>query len=143
MQVRRLNMPLFSLPPDHIAHRFLEAFIACRQNCVGREIAYEGSGVQPIDQEWTSTSDGRVRQLSAFAYEHLSFDLILDGWLSGAPELTVTECASLERLPYLTMLMTECHDACRKSNNATALALVEQILELLQLWESCIRARIQ
>lgn len=143
MNIRRANKPLFSLPPDHTARRFLEAFISCRQNCVGREIVYSNIGNDPIDQEWISASDGCKHRLSSFAYKYISFDIVLDGWLSGTPELTDSEKHYLERLPRLNMLMTECQQECRNSNNASALALVEQILEVLHLWEVCIRTRLR
>src|SRR5262245_23017116 len=142
MHVERLNQPLFLLPREHIARQFLEAFIDCRINCVGREISYRGEAKGPIDQEWFSSTVNEMRRFSDFAYEYLSFDIVLDGWLQGSPNLTNNELADLERIPHMRELMNECEDACLSARNKEVLALVRQVLSTLDLWDRCIRSRL-
>ncbi|HUT92887.1 MAG TPA: contact-dependent growth inhibition system immunity protein [Thermoguttaceae bacterium] len=136
MHVQRLNRPIFELPDSHPAHRFLRAFIKCRQDCVGREIQNDD-----LDQEWVSDTDGRSWSYSAFAYEYLAFDIVLDGWLSRAQDLTPTERYWLEQLPRWRALQQECKSAALRDGKLMLIPLVDQVLAMLDLWEQCIRAR--
>jgi hypothetical protein len=108
---------------------------------VGKEVPYRGREHLAVDQTWLSTIDSRDRTFSGFAYEYLSYTVELDGWLSQAPEATGQEQATLARLPYLRSLMIECKGACIADSNAAVLAMVEQVLTLLDLWEASIRER--
>jgi hypothetical protein len=133
------NAAIRGLPKEHPARRFLEAFLRCRKECVGRE--YPPPGIAPVDQAWFSAVDQKQWSFSKFAYMVLAFDLQLDGWVSNAPALTESERQSLECLPMLRVLMAECHEAAVKQNNSPMFPLIRQVQELLDLWEECIRAR--
>ena len=139
--VRRMNRPLFALPEMHPARRFLVAFIECGRDCVGKEIPYRGREHLAVDQKWFSKTDLRVCSFSGFAYNYLSFTVELDGWLIGAPTATAEEIATMERLRYLRCLMSECKEACINDRNRAVLSMVEQVEQLLDLWETCIRER--
>ncbi len=126
MHIRRLNRPLFAFEPEHPARRFLEAFIACLETCLGRE--RDG-----IDQQWTSASDGRRHSFSSFAYTELAFDVQLDGWLTEAGHVTDCEKATLNNIPRLTTLMRECKAAAMAENNSCVVAMCDEVLEVLGL----------
>jgi hypothetical protein len=138
-QIERLNREILAWPADHPARRFLEAFIACRRDCVGRELTSNDSDTKPIDQAWESSTDGTRWTFSRFAYTFLSFDIVLEGWLSQAPTLTESEKANLAQLPLLTRLMAECRAAALSSGNTEIVALTKRVLETLNLWERCTR----
>lgn len=127
MHVFRLNRPLFEFPESHPAHQFLSAFIRCRVECVGRDACDE-----PIDQEWFSASELRQRSFSDFAYAHLSFDIVLDGWLSNAQELTESEKQWLDQLPRFRVLLEECKSAAIEDGNSRILPLVQQVKDMLE-----------
>jgi hypothetical protein len=135
MHVYRLNEPLFKLDADHIARRFLETFIQVRNQCMGREL-------DGIDQRWWSPTDKRYRTFSSFAYEHLSFDVQLDGWLSHSPEPTDSERAALRALPYSRALMRECREAAQAEQNLAVVNLTDLVLNMLELWEQSIETRL-
>jgi hypothetical protein len=140
MKVYELNRPLFELPPTHPARKFLDAFIGCRTICVGRELpSADGT---PIEQEWISRIDGNEWRFSKFAYTFLSFDIQLDGWLTGAPKRTESEIEMLRALPMMRALIAECRSAAEETRNDTIMPLVDQVHILLQLWEECILSRI-
>ncbi|MHC4399029.1 MAG: hypothetical protein ACYTG0_05045 [Planctomycetota bacterium] len=143
MHIYEINRPLFSLPDAHPAHRFLRAFIRCRRQCVGREIALPGDEHDALDQEWYSSTDDRTWTFSAFAYTFLSFDVELDGWLTDSPHLTETEKGVLDKLPYLRALLSECETAAVDDKNADILTMIEQVRSLFDLWENCITARLE
>jgi hypothetical protein len=142
MQIKRLNREIFEWPADHPARKFLEAFIACRRECVGREVAFENSARKPIDQKWESSTDGITWTFSRFAYTFLSFELVLDGWLSRAPTLTNSEKANLAQIPLLRRLMAECRAAAVTGGNTDIIMLTERVTEMLNLWERCTRYRL-
>jgi hypothetical protein len=141
--VLRVNKPLFDLPESHPAKRFLCAFVACLDECVGREIPYRGKEDLAADEDWFSLHDGRVWSFSSFAYIYLAFTVELDGWLTGAATATRDEIGTMTRLPYLRTLMRECKDACVADRNEAVLAMVEQVENLIDLWEACIKERWQ
>lgn len=140
-RIFHINRPLFALAETHPAHCFLKAFIECLRDCVGKEIPYRGAEDLAIDQEWFSQTDLRNRSFSGFTYEHLSYTIELDGWLSGTSTATPDELNTIDRLPYFRALMTECKAACIDDKNAAVLDMVEQVERLLDLWERCIKAR--
>jgi hypothetical protein len=139
MHVEQINRPIFELPDNHPTKRFLQAFINCYEQCVGRELDWPDQ--QPIDQCWTSRLDERTWTFSAFAYEVLAFDVELDGYLTAAPQLTGSELDALRNIPTLRTLMHECADAARASENQPIVDLTCVVLEMLDLWEQCIRYR--
>ena len=134
MQVFKINKPIFDFPPDHPARRFLEAFVECRKTCVGRE-------TEGIDQEWLSEVDGRRHRFSSFAYEWLSFDVELDGWLHDAPQVTESEKRALEAIETMRRLMAECKAAA--DGNPRIVNMCNQILDTLDLWSECIHRRAE
>lgn len=136
MHIRRLNAALFGLDATHPAKVFLEAFIQCRRNCVGREL-------DGIDQRWWSTLDQREMQFSSYAYQRISFDVVLDGWLENAPELTQSEQVTFATLPNEVLRMRECRAAAATAGNAAVVELTGQILEMYALWNLALETRKQ
>jgi hypothetical protein len=96
---------------------------------------------RPVDQQFVQP-DGRATTFSAFAYEYLSFDIVLDGWLTNAPQMTESEEACLKGLPRLRSMMIACKSQALIDANYRILPCVDQVLELIQLWEECIHERI-
>ena len=133
MGIEDENGPVLELDRSHPARRFLEAFIDCLSNCVGRHYGFDGQ--IPIDQEWTSSTDGRKWTFSGFAYAFLSFDIVLDGFLQGVPHLTESEAAATEELPKLRLMMDECAQAARQDRNSDILELTDQVQRMLGLWD--------
>lgn len=141
MHIERLNQPVFQLDDAHPAKRFLKAFIECRKECVGRELAPPGE--LPVDQSWYSPSDARSWTFSAFAYGFISFDIELDGLMGNVPNLTDSETWALQELPRFRVLMRECAEAARENNNTDCLDLVDTVVDLLKLWEDYLNYRQQ
>src|SRR5690606_5595631 len=131
-----LNREIFSLPESHPARRFLQAFMECRRDCVGKE-----ASDSPIDQEWQSLTDGKLWSYSAFAYRFLSFDIVLDGWLTLAPKRTANEQRWLSELPRWRTLLSECKHAAEFDENRAILPFIAQVLDMFALWERCILER--
>jgi hypothetical protein len=131
-RIEELNAPIFELPDSHAAKRFLKAFLDCLSGCVGRELPWHEN---PIDQRWTSVTDGRTWLFSDFAYAHLSFDIVLDGFLNAAPALTPSEVSAVQRIPRLRTMTDECAQNARQSGNAEIVELTDQVLNMLDLWE--------
>lgn len=136
MHVFKLNKPILEFPADHPARRFLEAFVECRKTCVGREI-------DGVDQQWFSQAERRARRFSSFAYEWLSFDVELDGWLKNAAARTESEAAALEAIPRMERLVAECKSAAAVDNNSQVVALCDQVLLMARLWAECIHFRLK
>ncbi len=128
-----------ALDDSHPAKRFLSAFIECRDNCVGLELDPES----PIDQEWDSSTDGRRRTFSGFAYAFLSRDIPLDDFDQSrvAPdEPNINWPWDLARFKALAR---ECASAARASGNSEVLALVVEVLDMLRLWDAYLSYRKQ
>ena len=140
MSIQDQNKILFSLPSDHPARRFLEEFIDCRELCVAREVGMPDN--PPIEQAWDSQIEGRRYAFSSFAYKYLAFDVVLDGWLTNAPDMTDSERDVLDMLPKVRSLLGECHAAAIKERNVAILPLLEKVKNLLDLWEQCITSRL-
>jgi hypothetical protein len=142
MRMKKINREILAWPERHPARQFLEAFMACRRDCVGREIDFKDPSRVPIDQRWLSPTDGKLWTFSSFAYQFLSFTLVLDGWLSSASAMTDTERMQLHQIPVLRRLMHECEASALKDGNHGIVELVRRVLNLLDLWERCIRQRV-
>ena len=136
MRIRELNQQLFELPTSHPARRFLDSFIQCRAQCVGKELESPS-----VDQEWVSTHDGAIWHFSKFAYVFLSFDIELDGWLTNAPIRTTSEQQMLNGLGTMRHLLSECKSAAEQENSRKIVDLVVQVEEVVDLWEKCILVR--
>jgi hypothetical protein len=132
--VEQLNREVMLLDDSHPAKRFLNAFIDCRKTCAGLEIPYHDR--QAIDQVWVSIVDGKRRTFSGFVYEYLCYDIVLDGFLQGAKQLTAAELVDCELVPRMRALVTECADEARKQANNAVAERADQILKLFDLWES-------
>src|SRR5580698_7034456 len=115
MRTKRLNRAVFKLDDGHPAKKFLRAFIACKENCVGRE--HDWTGEVPIEQQWKSATDGRVWTFSGFAYTFLSLDIVLEGFLENSPSLTDDEIYTAKQIPRLLSLMEECATAAQQDGN--------------------------
>jgi hypothetical protein len=139
MEIRKKNRRLFLMPFTHPARRFLEEFLACLDECVGREIGTPDNA--PLDQAWHSEVDGKRWTFSSFAYTFLAFDIELDGWLTDAPQLTESERNVITHLPYLRTLLLECEAAAHRERNDAMLPLIDRVQHLLDLWEDCILSR--
>jgi hypothetical protein len=139
VRVESKNRAVLTLDDSHPAKRFVEAFIDCRMSCAGREL--DLGGQVPIDQAWTSASDGRVWTFSGFIYAFICFDIELDGFLHDVPYLTPSEIAAARELPRLRSMMNECAEAGRQSGNSEILELTDQVLEMLSLWEQYLSFR--
>jgi hypothetical protein len=139
MRVESKNRAVLTLDDSHPARRFVEAFIDCRMSCAGREL--DLGGQVPIDQAWTSSSDGRVWTFSGFIYAFICFDIELDGFLKNARSLTESETTAARQLPLLRSMMNECAEAARQSGNTEILELTDQVREMLGLWEQYLSFR--
>ena len=135
MHIHKINKPIFDFSPTHPAREFLEAFVQCRKHCVGCEL----SG---IDQEWFSEKENRLTRFSSFAYEWLSFDVELDGWLTNAPCITEAEQRSLEAALKMEALMGECKEAAMKNQNQAVILLCNEVLGTIELWCHAINYRL-
>jgi hypothetical protein len=141
MRVESKNRAVLMLDDSHPARRFVEAFIDCRMSCAGRELDLDGQ--VPIDQAWTSSSDGRVWTFSGFIYAFICFDIELDGFLTNARSLTESETTAARQIPLLRSMMDECAAAARQSGNDEILELTDQVLEMLDLWEAYLNFRTE
>ena len=139
MRVESKNRAVLTLDDSHPAKRFVEAFIDCRMSCAGREL--DLGGQVPIDQAWTSTTDGKVWTFSGFMYSFICFDIELDGFLQNVPNLTPSEVAASKELPRLRKMMNECEAAARQTGNNDILELTDQVLEMLGHWEEYLSYR--
>jgi hypothetical protein len=139
--IERMNRPVLELNDAHPAKKFLSVFMNCRMNCSEREL--EIGDQTPLDQAWTSASDGRAWTFSGFIYSFICFDIELDGFLQNIPNLTPSEIEDARQLPRLRSMMNECAVAARQSNNHEILELTDQVLEMLSLWEAYLNFRKQ
>jgi hypothetical protein len=130
--IEESNRPVMLLEDTHPAKRFLRAFDECLADCGGCELAlYE----TPVDQEWLSATDGQVWKFSTFVYKYLAFDIVLDGFITNAPRLTMSEKSAINDLPRYRLLMAECAHAARQCDNTDCLELVEIVVNMLAKWE--------
>ena len=137
-RLKTINQPIMSLDAAHPAKRFLCAFDQCLSDCGGCELdLYE----TPIEQEWTSASDGKVWKFSSFVYMYLAFDIRLDGFITSAPHLTESEKWAIQQLPRYHALMDECAHAAEQSGNTDCLELVDEVVRMLKLWDEYLQYR--
>jgi disulfide oxidoreductase YuzD len=134
MHVQKINKPVFNLSNTHPARVFLDQFIECRIACVGKEIA-------GIEQEWFSEIKSRKYRFSSFAYEYLSFDIELDGWLKQHEGLTDSERQSILLIPQIEALVDECKMAANNDKNDRILSLCDKIKAMLAAWKDYIAFR--
>jgi hypothetical protein len=135
VHIYAINKAVFQLAAEHPARRFLEAFIECRMECVGKE-------VEGIDQEWFSQTDLRTHRFSSFTYEHLAFDVELDGFLQNAKQTTVSELRALKAIPHMEALVEECESAASQDCNAPVVTMCKNVLKMLTLWRQYISFRL-
>jgi hypothetical protein len=96
-----------------------------------------------VDQEWLSGALGRDYSFSSFAYEYLSFDVELDGWLQNAPGLTDSEKAMLAGIAQIEELMAECKTVALAESNSDVVTMCEQVVHMCRLWNECIDSRLR
>jgi hypothetical protein len=131
VRIEESNRRVLQLADSHPAKRFLEAFIDCQMNCLGRELGDRG---EPIDQEWMSSTDGRRWTFSGFAYAFLALDFALDDFAEGVPFLSLESGAARDASILRTMVI-ECADASRRNGNNEVVELADQILKMLDRWD--------
>ena len=136
--LRRINRHVLTMPATHPARQFLEAFIRCQVHCVAAE---QKASFQ--DQEWISSLDGARWTFATFAYTCLAFDIELDGWALPSPVLTDSEVAHLQGLPRLRTMMNECRQAALAESNTHIGPYIDQVVELLDLWDKHVAARLE
>src|SRR5262249_15915304 len=98
-------------------------------------------GLVGIDQVWFSDIDFREQRFSSFAYQYISYDLFLDGWVGSAPEHTEAELGYLEDIPKMRTLLKECEAAAREELNTTIIRLVQKAREFMDALENAIAYR--
>jgi hypothetical protein len=134
------NNPLHALPDSHPAKVLLLAHAECRQTCFGREIAFRGYEEEAFDQEWQSVLLGRRFDFSAYAYICISFDLILEEWLTHPPYATKGKMI-VAAMPFHHRLLDECEQAATSQGNVRILELLPQVREWLDLYLLAIQER--
>lgn len=134
---------LREFPPDHPAVRALQIHAEARDVCVGKEIDWPHLGLVAIDQAWFSDLGFRELRFSAFAYQYISYDLFLDGWVESAPEATETELGFLGDLPRMRALLDECEQGAREEKNHGILPLVAKAREFFDALEQAILFRFR
>jgi hypothetical protein len=139
-RIHSKNKPILQLPSSHPARRALEQHLECRFQCVGREL---GDVAPAIDQEWYSAVRGRNYSFSAFAYEVISFDLILHGWVTHPPELAEDEKWWLDVSPHLRAQIDECLAASEADGNTEIIELVGMVNEWFDLMDESVRLRVR
>lgn len=136
MHTRRINKPLFALPPNHPARLFLDAFIVCHRECVSLEL-------DGIDQQWFSASERCEYNYARIAYEHLAFDIELDDWLRNSPEMTDSERDSFVAIKHIETLTNECLAAATADGNGPIIDACNKVLRMASLWRNCICERLK
>jgi hypothetical protein len=134
---------LRTLPEDHPAVRALQMHAEARDVCVGKEIDWPHLGIVGIDQAWFSDLAFREQRFSSFAYEYISYDLFLDGWVESAPEATEAELGFLEDVPKKRTLLDECEQAALAEQNAAILPLIAKAREFVDALEKAILYRFK
>lgn len=132
---------LRELPSDHPAVRALHVHAEACDTCVGKEINWPHSGKLAVEQKWWSDVDFREHYFSAFAYEYISYDLFLDGWVESAPEPTETELGFLEDAPKMRKLLDECERAAKEGNTIEIFPLISKAKEFIDALEHAILYR--
>jgi hypothetical protein len=110
---------------------------------VGKEIHWPHLGNTAIDQSWFSDREFRQCQFSAFAYQYISYDLFLDGWVESAPEATEAELGFLEDAQKMRTLLDECEQAARDEQNQDILPLIAKARDFIDALERAILFRFE
>jgi hypothetical protein len=132
---------LSELPASHPAKLLLLAHGQCRRDCVGREIEYHGHEEEAFDQEWESQLLERRFRFSSYAYAFISFELILDEWLTHPGYVTESEKLAVASIPFHSILLDECEQAAKEGGNVRILERLAQVREWLELRLLAIKAR--
>jgi hypothetical protein len=137
------NRPILdSYTCEHPAVRALQLHAEARDLCVGKEIKWPDSANRAVDQSWFSAARCRQQSYSAFAYEFISYDLILDGWLKAAPQPTESEMRFLcDDGPLMRALLDECEEAANADANLEILPLVAKAREFVHAYNDAILHR--
>ncbi len=133
-RIRRVNAPLLALEQNHPARLFLEQFIFCGENCIGREL-------DGFDQQFWSDSEKRPFSFSGFAYSYLAVTIILTDWLNDTPYPSESDTIGLKELTRYSCLLNECKVAATQAQNAPILEMIAEVEKLIMLWRECIEAR--
>ena len=128
---------------DHPAVRALQVHAEACDKCVGKEIDWPNLDTPAIDQVWFSDIESRECRFSAFAYQYISYDLFLDGWVETASEATETEIGFLEDIVKMRTLLDECENAARKDQNQAIIPMVTKAREFIDSLEHAIRFRFE
>lgn len=134
---------LREFPPDHRAVVALQIHAEARDLCVGKEIDWPHLGVIGIDQKWFSDVDFKEWRFSGFAYQFISYDLFLDGWVESAPEATEAELGFLEDAPKMRTLLQECQESAQAENNLAIMPMIEKARQFVDALELAIRVRLE
>jgi hypothetical protein len=124
--------------------RALQIQAEARDVCVGKEIFYKTLCNKIVDQDWYSRTRLTNQSFSAFAYEFISYDLVLDGWLSMLPVPTDSEKLYLsEDEPMMQLLLSECEEAAIDQNNTDILPMIEKAREFMAAYSNAIHCRFK
>jgi hypothetical protein len=112
--------------------------------CVGKEIEWQQLANKAVDQSWFSRLRLKEQSFSSLAYEFISYDLVLDGWLELAPEATEAELSFLEEDgPIIRALLNECEEAAVAQGNDEILPLVAKAREFIDAFEAALLYRYE
>ena len=141
LPVHPRNNPLRELPDSHSAKLALIAHAECRRDCVGRKIEWPERGCEAFDQAWHSRLIGRRFSFSSYAYCFLSFDLILEEWITHPTAVTESEKRVVAAIRLQETLLDECERAARNEGNTRVLERVPQVRRFNELRLRAIRER--
>jgi hypothetical protein len=128
----------------HPATRVLTLHAEACDICVGKEIKWPDQGNIAIDQSWFSNVRLKKQAFSSFAYEFISYDLILDGWLAMSSEPTKAELNHLEHDDGLMRsLLQECEIAANECKNDRVLPMISTARDFLNAYTHAIKYRFQ
>jgi hypothetical protein len=144
-RIYKANYPLLvRYDENHPAIRALQIHAEACDFCVGKEIDWPQSKEPPVDQIWYSAVRQKKQFFSMFAYEFLSYDLVLDGWLELAPEPTDNEsCFLVNDQPITRCLLDECRVAAISEGNTKILPLIQKALEFIEAYNLAILRRFE
>lgn len=144
-RISRANLAiLLRYEADHPAVHALQIHAEACDICVGKEIEWAQLGNRAIDQTWFSRVRLKNYQFSSFAYEFLSYDLTLDGWLVMPLEPTEAELNHLEDDdPLMRALLTECEEAALDDGNEEILPLISKAWEFLTIYKKALLYRFK
>lgn len=126
---------LRDLPPEHPVVRALQIHAEARDVCVGKELDWPHLGVVGIDQVWFSETDSKQWRFSGFAYQYISYDMVMDGWVKPNSEAIRWERSILEQTATMKALLDECELAARTDKNDAMLPLIDKAKEYVSAFE--------